>query len=271
MPIWSLRNTGGLPRSPGANRLLSILKTALRFARDAGYIEASPIDGLSADLVGGREQARDRVLTDAEIQRLWHAQSQHLPLLRFLLLTGQRIGEAQRATWTHIEGDRWIIPAEHAKNGRQHWVALSEQALRLFETRKSSSRELIFGSATDTGVQAWLRRWCDREKVIAAFTPHDLRRTFATRLNTLGVMPHVVEKALNHTMEGVMAIYNRAEYEPERVQAMQKWADEIDRIIGGSPERTCRTTYLGEHADGDATSGQTKAAMDSSGQALSRL
>ena len=92
--------------------------------RDAGYIEVSPIDGFSAELVDGREQARDRVPTDAEIQRLWHGQSQHLPLLRFLLLTaGRRIGEAQRATWTHTEGHRWIIPAEHAKNGRQHWGA----------------------------------------------------------------------------------------------------------------------------------------------------
>jgi integrase len=111
----------------GANRLLSILKTALRFARDAGYIDASPIDGLSPVLVGGREQARHRVLTDAEIRRLWNAESQHLPLLRFLLLTGQRIGEAQRAIWEHVQGDRWIIPAEHAKNGREHWVALSRQ------------------------------------------------------------------------------------------------------------------------------------------------
>lgn len=43
----------------GANRLLSILKTALWFACDAGHIEASPTDGLSAELVGGREKARD--------------------------------------------------------------------------------------------------------------------------------------------------------------------------------------------------------------------
>jgi integrase len=190
----SLRRYADQRGPVGANRLLSILKTALRFTRDAGYIEASPIDGLSPVLVGGREQARHRVLTDAETRRLWNAESQHVPLLRFLLLTGQRIGEAQRAIWEHVQGDRWIIPADHAKNGREHWVAISRQALRLLETRRSVSRELIFGTATDTGVQAWLRRWCDREKIDPAFTPQDLRRTFATRLNTLGVMPHVVEK-----------------------------------------------------------------------------
>lgn len=217
-----------------ANRALSILKTALRFARDAGYLEGSPIDGLSPELVGGPERSRERVLTDEEIRALWLAESAHAPLLRFLLLTGQRIGEAQRAPWTSVRGDRWTIPAEHAKNGREHWVSLSRQALRILASVESG-RELVFGTATDTGVQAWLRRWCEREEISPAFTPHDLRRTCATRLNALGVMPHVVERILNHTLQGVMSVYNRADYEAERVEAMQKWSDELDRIV--SPAR----------------------------------
>jgi hypothetical protein len=52
-------------------------------------------------------------------------------------------------------------------------------------------------------VQAWLRRRREREEIEPAFTPHDLRRTFATRLSNLGVMPHIVEKILNHTLQGV--------------------------------------------------------------------
>jgi integrase len=220
----------GQERGPvAANRFLSILKTALRFARDAGYIEASPIEGLSPDIIGGPEEARERVLTDEEIRALWSSESQHTPLLRFLLLTGQRIGETQRATWSHVRGDRWHIPPEHSKNKRAHWVALARQALELLR-QQNGSRELIFGTATDTGVQAWLRRWCARQKVSPAFTPHDLRRSFSTRLNTIGVMPHVVEKILNHTMQGAMAAYNYAEYESERVEAMQRWADEVDRL-----------------------------------------
>jgi integrase len=218
-----------------ANRLLSILKTALRFGRDAGYLEASPLEGLSPDLVGGQEDSRERVLTDAEIGKLWHAESQHVPLLRFLLLTGQRIGEAQRAPWTNVRGNRWHIPSEHSKNHRAHWVALSREALAALRGQ-SDTRELIFGTATDTGVQAWLRRWCEREDIAPAFTPHDLRRTFATRLNSLGVMPHIVEKILNHTLQGVMAVYNRAEYEAERVESMQRWADEITRLLRGSQQ-----------------------------------
>ena len=216
-----------------ANRALSIVKTALRFAVDAGYLEISPLERLSSDLVGGVETSRDRVLSDDELRKLWPATSQHTPLLRFLLLTGQRIGEAQRATWSQVHGDRWHIPKEHSKNHRAHWVALSQQSLALLRGQ-DESRELVFGTATDTGVQAWLRRWCERERISPAFRPHDLRRTAATRLNSLGVMPHVVEKILNHTMQGVMAVYNRADYEAERTEAVQKWANELDRILGES-------------------------------------
>jgi integrase len=218
-----------------ANRALSILKTALRFAVDAGYLDISPVDRLSNELVGGAETSRDRVLTDEELRRLWQASSTHTPLLRFLLLTGQRIGEAQRATWSHVVGDRWHIPKEHSKNHRGHWVALPRQALALLRGQ-DTSRALLFGTATDTGVQAWLRRWCERERISPAFRPHDLRRTCATRLNTLGVLPHIAEKILNHTMQGVMAVYNRADYEAERIEAMQRWADEVDRILGHSAE-----------------------------------
>ena len=213
----------------GANRLLAILKQAFKYAVEAGYIAASPIAGLSRRLVGGEEKPRDRVLTDDEIRLLWCTNAQHTSLLRFLLLTGQRIGETQLATWEDIDGERWLIPAQNTKNAREHWVALPRQAQELLKGL-DRDRRTIFGRATTTGVQAWLRRWADREEITPRFTPHDLRRTFATRLNELGVAPHVVERILNHTLQGVMKVYNQAEYADERAEAMQLWADELDRI-----------------------------------------
>jgi integrase len=117
-----------------------------------------------------------------------------------------------------------------AKNARAHWIALSTQAAVLVK-EQDATRTLVFGHATNTGVQAWLRRWCEREKIDPAFRPHDLRRTFATRAADLGVAPHVIEKILNHRLQGVMAVYNRAEYETERTEAMQTWADAVARIV----------------------------------------
>ena len=65
-----------------------------------------------------------------------------------------------------------------------------------------------------------------------AFTPHDLRRTAATRLHSLGIAPHVVEKILNHQMGGVMAVYNRAEYQPERIEGQETWAKSLLSLVG---------------------------------------
>jgi hypothetical protein len=45
------------------------------------------------------------------------------------------------------------------------------------------------------------------------------------------VLPHVVEKILNHTMQGVMAVYNRHDYMEERRQALNQWAERLRAIV----------------------------------------
>jgi hypothetical protein len=40
----------------------------------------------------------------------------------------------------------------------------------------------------------------------------------------MGVPPYVVEKMLNHTFDGVMAVYNHATYDAERRQALEAWS-----------------------------------------------
>ncbi|WP_259346994.1 tyrosine-type recombinase/integrase [Photobacterium damselae] len=77
-------------------------------------------------------------------------------------------------------------------------------------------------------------------------TLHDLRRTFATRLNDLGVAIHVVEQLLGHTLGGVIAIYNRSLYLPEKSKALSQWVEQLellsidDRRVG--PSKKSRIT-----------------------------
>lgn len=50
----------------------------------------------------------------------------------------------------------------------------------------------------------------------------------------LGVAPHVIEKALNHSsgkIRGVAAIYNRYEYAPEMREAIDAWAEHIHQLM----------------------------------------
>jgi hypothetical protein len=49
----------------------------------------------------------------------------------------------------------------------------------------------------------------------------------------IGVQPHIIEAALNHVSghkAGVAGIYNRARYEGEMRDALQRWADHVDKI-----------------------------------------
>jgi hypothetical protein len=60
----------------------------------------------------------------------------------------------------------------------------------------------------------------------------------ATRLGDLGVLPHVVEAILNHVggfRSGVAGVYNLARYEAEMRDALARWADCVEALVGPLP------------------------------------
>ncbi len=60
------------------------------------------------------------------------------------------------------------------------------------------------------------------------------RRTVATRLADLGVLPHVIEAVLNHVSghkAGVAGVYNRASYAAEKREALEMWASHVTALI----------------------------------------
>ena len=85
--------------------------------------------------------------------------------------------------------------------------------------------------ASITGLYA--KSALDQRAGIAPWRLHDLRRTCATNLGELGVLPHVVEQALNHVSgakAGVAGVYNRSKMTDAVRAALQGWADHIERI-----------------------------------------
>lgn len=204
-----------------ANRCRSNWKLLFDYASERGLIETNPLAGTTNRIAGGTEKSRDRTLTDAEITALWHDGHAHGSLLRFLLLTGLRISEAQAATWQNTDGD--ILHITENKSDRPHWVYVTALA----REQTGDYEGDLFEPRSPTAVQARLKRsGCN-------WTPHDLRRTFATRLAGLGCPIHVVEKMLNHSMQGVASVYNRHEYEAERIEWSQKWSDALEVLVNG--------------------------------------
>jgi integrase len=57
-----------------------------------------------------------------------------------------------------------------------------------------------------------------------AFSPHDLRSATRSHLAGLGVDITVAERCLNHSLGGLVAVYDQNDYLTERRKALELWA-----------------------------------------------
>lgn len=227
-----------------ARLTLACVRKMLNWAVDNDYLATSPATGVKAR---GKPVRRDRVLSGPEVRSLW----QSLPaanlsavtkdVLRLLLLTGQRSGEVCGMTTGEIDLDRalWTLPAARTKNGLAHTVPLSDAAIEIIKGRVPADAFAVdvpvfavVGSPIEPNAIAQAVRL--KLQIFAVrWTPHDLRRTVATGMAEIGILPHVIEATLNHISgfrSGVAGIYNRNTYDREKRQALERWAAHVDAL-----------------------------------------
>lgn len=225
-----------------ANRTLAVIRKMFNWAISQDLLQNSPCTNVAAP---ANETRRDRVLSDAEITALLTK----LPdakmdpatrlVLEFQLLTSQRCGEVLTAEWADIDRNEsvWTIPAAKAKNRKMHRVPLSTQALEILdEAEKLKGKLTVFPSPSkgdqpmvETAVGRAVNRNLPHFGVVP-FTPHDLRRTAASKMTESGVMRLVVSKILNHVESEVTAIYDRYGYEAEKRAALTAWGARVTAL-----------------------------------------
>jgi integrase len=218
------------------NRLRSSLSAFYAWAIQEGLTETNPVTGTG---MADEGCSRERVLTQDELRKLWRAlgDDRFSDIVRLLLLTGQRRNEIGALQWLEVDFKRGMIvlAPNRTKNSRQHELPLSRQALAVLERQPhSNSSDYLFG---ERAFNNWDRRKqeVDQRAGIAPYRLHDLRRTCATQLGELGVQPHHIEAILNHYSghrAGVAGVYQRARYATEMRDALQRWADHVERICG---------------------------------------
>jgi integrase len=90
-----------------ARHAFAAARKLFNWAVERGVIERSPCDGIKAANLHGVPEARDRVLSDDELRRVWEAAGRagypHGPLVRLLILTGQRRDEIANLSWSEVE------------------------------------------------------------------------------------------------------------------------------------------------------------------------
>lgn len=177
-----------------------------------------------------------------------------------------RIGELLMTEWRHVDFDAgtWFIPKENVKGSRgkkrDHFVYLSPFALRQFRKLhartgkthwcfpgrdatnhvdvKSVSKQIGDRQHQFKQRKALRNRRNDNSLVLASgengeWTPHDLRRTGATMMQALGVMPDVIDRCQNHVLAGsrVRRHYLKHDYADETKQAWAKLGGAIEAAL----------------------------------------
>jgi integrase len=70
---------------------------------------------------------------------------------------------------------------------------------------------------------------------VAAFTPHDLRRTVTTGLYEIDVDSYLIKRTLNHATSGVTDThYNKHTFMRQRRAALEAWEVYLEQMLRGS-------------------------------------
>ena len=186
-----------------------------------------------------------------------------------MLSTMCRVGEMSMARWEHVDlgAGTWIIPKENVKGNLEKLdVFLSDFALKQFRRlhKISGQSEWCFPATNNEGhvcVKSLSKQVGDRQSMFkkgkdglprkpmknrrhdntfvlsggknGAWTPHDLRRTGATLMQSLGVSLEIIDRCQNHVLPGskVRRHYLHHEYAAEKREAWRLLGERLALIL----------------------------------------
>jgi integrase len=241
-------------RSPSVGRaLFAALRPFFRWATQQSLTDTNPISQLDAPR---GSPSRKRTLNRDELRAFWKTTAvlgwPFCPIYRLLLLTAQRREEVGGMMWEELslEHGIWRLPPkeefqpQRTKNGEEHIVDLSPQALAILQALPGERRGLVFTTNKATAPSGFSKVKKEIDSLMAKhldsslkpWRTHDLRRTGATLMGEeLEVDPGVIERILNHltgSQSGVQGIYQRQKYRKKRREALIAWGAWVEELIG---------------------------------------
>ena len=249
MPRWGKLQVASITRSDVkaamtsitapvvANQTLAAASAVFNWAIREEIVKVNP-----CTLVERNEtKSRERVLSDSELPLFW---SEFDDTLKMILLTGQRPGEVAHMRREHIVDGWWTLPGEPVpalnwpgcKNGATHRVWLPKPAQALLADMDDETGQVFGGVRPD----AAMRAICKKLGVERA-TPHDLRRTFATKVTGLGFGKDAMNRVTNHKEGGIASVYDRHQYAEENRRIMETVAARIISLVEGGGDANVLT------------------------------
>jgi integrase len=181
---------------------------------------------------------RDRVLSDAELKKVWHASmdmGDYGRLVRLLMLTGQRISDWSEARRDEIAGDVLLVPGARFKNANAHLVPLTSEVLKIVdEVPEIEGRDLLLmpGGISDHKIDL------DERSGVKDWTHHDLRRSFRTRaVGECDVDPFFAERVMGHALPGLHGVYDQGTHLKQKRAALEAWQAYLLKVVSNPPSK----------------------------------
>ncbi|PHS26838.1 MAG: hypothetical protein COA83_02130 [Methylophaga sp.] len=223
-----------------ANASMRVLRAVMNYAAAVGMIENNPVGVLSRTRVWHKNKRRDRIIPAEQLQA-WHKAVEALQNQKakayflMLLYMGFRSSEALTLEWSNVNMKEKTITALDTKNHSDHtlpipmalfphvkslhkltggyrWVFAGEDPIKAMTVPKKQITAII----NETGIE---------------FSSHDLRRTFATIGEAVGVPLSMIKRMMNHvTTDDMTTSYISTEADTLRV-AINKVADYIQARV----------------------------------------
>lgn len=248
-----------------ANVTLSNLRQCFGWAIGAGLLETDPTSHLKKEAFGGKEEPRERHLSEDEIKQLLlnalpasNLTDKAKSAVKALLATGVRVSELLSAKREDIDLDKREWSITENKSDRPHIVHLSDFAVTALQEILAIQDHDVWLFPNRTGddhvcEKTLTKQIGDRQRGDkppmkgrsktkhanslalpgGRWTPHDLRRTASTLMGELGVLDQVIERCLNHTEENkIKRTYQRQQLLAARKDAFALLGHKLEVLAG---------------------------------------
>lgn len=216
---------------------------------EINYVKSMIIKAFYNDIVGGdvlkafqrvkpllkrNSNARDRVLTKEEYQRLLlHCQKHLKDILTIGYWTGMRKGEIKALTWDKVSMKERVIrlEAEDTKEGKPKTIPIGKEVFSMLKGIPVNLHDnhvfMYFGKPIKRNFTTALKTACKEAGIIwgrdvkGGFIFHDIRHTFVTNMRKAGVSKSVRMSITGHAPKDMDDRYNKVDLQDQH-EAMKK-------------------------------------------------